>query len=755
MNSNNDLNPQDGLYIISKYKYIIALFTILGMILSAIYIYYKPKIYEATSSIQLNVESKNIEGADILTGAIFGTKASDIDTAKEVIKSRAIILETLNKVDLTKRVYGINRFFKSIELYEDIPFNIKLDKGYGTIFTLYLIDNDHFHLKAKGVDNSGKKFEYSGDFNFNQTIKNRYFTLTLIKNGKEFTYSKYRFIVDSPIFTAEDIVTNSLSVSRRSKKANILDISFQDTIPIRAKEFVNELTNVYLKRNIEQKTLNATNTLKFINQQLKILQGNLKRSQKNIEEFKSKSNTIDIKLSTQEISKKVSDYDSKIAIINMKISILKDIINKIKRGKNLSTITLVGLGVDSKSVNELTRELQQALLDRKSLLADYTPAHPVVKKLTERIENLKAIIKESIKNMIKTLNAQKDILLSQKSHYSKDLKKLPKVEQNYLTLQREFSFNNKFYTYLLEKKTETEIKKAATANQYKVLDYAITPQIPIKPKKKLIITVGTMMGAMVGLLVAFLLNLKDNTIKDESEITKQIEAPIVATIPKSKELNNNLVVLSKPKSAIAESFRLLRTNLQFLISEDRGSIISITSTVSGEGKTYISSNLAASLVMLDKRVIIINFDLRKPTLHKIFDVPNGYGLSGYLSNQIGLEKILKHTNIDNLDIITAGAIPPNPSELINSKKAEELLERLKKYYDYIILDTPPVGIVTDARVLIKRSNLTLYIVRANYTKKEYLKILKDIKDKVSNSFGIVLNDAKMDIDSNYGYNYYD
>ena len=755
MGNNKELSPKDGLNIIYKYRHIIAIFLILGALVSAIYAYYKPYIYEATASIQFNSNSKNIESTDLLTEAILGSRSSDIDTAKEVISSRTLVLETLKKVDLTTHIWGINRLYKATELYENTPFIPKVYKGLGLTFYLKPKDNNSFILEAKGKTKNGEKINFRGEFKFNQIVQNKNFKLKIIPTGREFKFKRYKFSVDSPLITAQNIINNKLNVSRRNKKANILDISFQDTVPIRAKEFVNELTKVYLKRNIEQKTQNATQTLKFINQQLQLLQGNLQKSQKNIEEFKSKENTIDIKLSTQEISKKVEDYEGKLAILNMKIKILKDTIKKINRGKDLSTLTLVGLGVDSTSVNELTKELQQALLDRKALLQDYTYQHPVVKKLTDRINNLKAIIKQSILNILKGLNEQKNIVLTQMERYTKELKKLPKIEQNYLTLQREFNFNNKFYTYLLEKKTETQIKKAATANQNKVLDYAITPNVPVKPKRKLIVTVGAMAGGVVGVLLAFFLNARDNTIKSEEDL-EEIDAPLVASIPKYKSKNNReLIVLKEPKSAIAESFRLLRTNLQFLINGDRkGVVIAVTSTVAGEGKTTIASNLALSLNMLEKRVIVINFDLRKPTLHKVFNLPNGHGLSGYLSNQVGLDKILKHTDIDNLDIISAGAIPPNPSELINSPKVQELIERLKRYYDYIILDTPPIGLVTDARVLIRRTDITLYVVRANYTKKEFIKTIKEIKNQTKRGFYIVLNEAKVDLDSNYSYGYY-
>ena len=304
MGNNKELSPIDGLNIIYKYRFLIGIFVIIGALIAGINAYYKPYIYEATASIQFNTDSKNIESTDLLTEAILGSRSSDIDTAKEVISSRSLVLEALKKVDLTTHIWGVNRLFKSVELYENTPFIPKVYKGLGLTFYLKPKDNNSFILEVKGKSRNGKKIDFSGEFKFNQIIQNDDFKIKIIPTGKEFEYFKYKFSVDSPIITAQNIINNSLNVSRRNKKANILDISFQDTVPVRAKEFVNELTKVYLKRNIEQKTQNATQTLKFINQQLQLLQGNLQKSQKNIEEFKSRENTMDIKLSTQEISKK-------------------------------------------------------------------------------------------------------------------------------------------------------------------------------------------------------------------------------------------------------------------------------------------------------------------------------------------------------------------------------------------------------------------------------------------------------------------
>ena len=756
MNSSEEKKLNEKLTIVKRYKYSILSVVVLSLIMSIIYAYYKPNIYEADAIVQINTNTKEALTQDTLKSALRGDVQTNIDTEKEVLQTRFMVLKAMKHIDLTTHIWGVNSLFKSIELYKHSPFKVTISKGKGVMFKVTPKDLDNFHLSAKGVDENGEKFKFSGNFKFGEEIENDYFKLKLSLTGSPFKYSKYKFIVYDPLSYAEDIKNFKLNVSKLNKKANMLNVSYKDSVAIRAKEFVNALVKEYIKQNIKLKTQDATKTLELIDQQLGILKTNLNTSEKNIEEFNTKQNTANIDFSIQDVSQKLSDYENRVGILDMKISILRTSLKKLKTKKGLSTLTLAGIGEDSVSITPAIRELQQAILDRDSLLESYTYAHPVVKKITKRINNMKIIIKGSIEDLLKSYLESKKILHTQMAKYQKVLSKLPKAQQNYLGLKRKFDFNNKFYTYLLKKKTEAEIKKAAAVSQNRIVDLALLPEVPIKPKRKLIITVGVMFGLVLGVILAFIRNAYDNTVKDTSEIEDILDIPIAATIPHHKKNGTDsreLVVMKKPKSAFAESFRLLRTNLKFLAPKAlQSTVVAVSSTVAGEGKTSVVANLAVALQMLNKRVIIINLDLRKPTLHTVFGMANGHGLSAYLSDQVGLDKILKHTNIEKLDIIPAGSVPPNPSELISSDRMFDLIERLKKYYDYIILDTPPVGIITDARVILDQADITLYVVRAGYTKKELLNSVKKLyKELNKKNFAIVLNDAESDLNAGYGY----
>jgi capsular exopolysaccharide synthesis family protein len=321
--------------------------------------------------------------------------------------------------------------------------------------------------------------------------------------------------------------------------------------------------------------------------------------------------------------------------------------------------------------------------------------------------------------------------------------------------------NEKIYSYLLEKRSETAIIKASTVSKNRMIDKALLPAAPILPNRKMIILSGLALGLLLGLALAFLRAFLDDRIKDEEEIPKLTHVPILGNIPHIKEHNQKVFVSSSPKSAIAESFRNLRTNLQFMTRGNHGHVIAVTSTVAGEGKTTVCINLGAIMSMAEKRTIILNLDMRKPTLHQQFGLKNEKGMSTLLSGHTKLVDVIQHTEYPNLDVISSGPVPPNPSELIQSELMEKLLEKLREVYDVVILDTPPVGLVTDARTLMHFADTSIYVVRAGYSKKVFLKNVEKISTfRDISGLGILLNDAKMHKNNysygyGYGYGYYE
>jgi len=758
VNSNmeiEELKFSDLLLVIKRYKYLILLITIFSILISVAISYYKPNVYKAQATIEISRNPKPSGGVqDMLQSALMGSSGSDVETQKAILKSRMVILDVMKKVNVTAHIWAVNRFYKREEIYLNTPIKVKIYKGLGIKFKLLPINDNIFQLEFKTRRADGSKVNYKKILHFNKIEGNEDFKLKVVRTKLPISAKYYEFIIYDPQVYADILRKTKIKIFQLEDKSNILGISYEDNVAQRATKFVNTLAKVYMKKTVDYKTQQAKQTLDFINKQLEIIKKELKKSELDIRKFKIQKKTIDIQLTATQTSKALSDYENKMGILNMQISILQSVYNKIKRGADLSTLSLVDIGLDKGITSFLINELQKDILDRKALLRRYTPAYPDVQKLSIRIKSLKRTIRASIYNMLKNLNTKKAILKKQMAVYQRKLEDFPKMQQDYLTLQRKFEFNSKLYNYLLEKKTEAEIKKAAIMNQNRIIDLSISPEEESKKSIVMVALFGLLEGLVIGIILSFVLDFFDGKIKSEEDIKKITSAPILASIPKIKLKDNKQLMLDEdsPKELL-EGFRILRTNLELMIENENTKVITVVSNTEKEGKTTIAINLAHSLQMIDKRVLILNLDLRKPINSDSSN--NSLGLSDYLLGKARLDDILKHTKYNNLDIIVSGTSINNPSELISSHKLKELIERLKKHYEYIILDTPPIGLYTDTRVLFKQSDIVLYIVRANYSKKEFVKSIDKLySKKYIKKFGIILNATKDVKGHRYIYGYY-
>ena len=741
----DEIDIKEIVRTIYRYKYMIIFLVLLSTVFSSYYAYFKPNIYKASSTVEVGLGQRGYGAQDMLAVA---TESGNMNAATEmeIIKSRFLVQKALKEVDFTHRYYT-TREFKEIELYKDTPFEVGMLKGYGVSFNFYRVDEKNYRLVVKqAVDARGTAWSYDEVLPYGKEIITEHFHLNIIKI-KEPEDSRYRFIV-----LKEGSTQGEVSVVQMSKYSTILKISYADNVPLRAQEFTNALTSAYIQQNIEKKTKEATRKLTFIDKQLKFITENLKSSAIKLEDFKKASNTVSLSAKAENIIEQMSEYESKLAEISIRQEMLNRLNKQVKLGKNLETISIAGLDMEQSSLADKIKSLQDAIIKKKILREDYTEMYPEVSKLRKKIIQLKKIIIATIKNLTKSIQERK--ILIEKSVYNQQklLDKLPADERIYGQLQRKFVVNEKIYSYLLEKRSETAIIKASTVSKNRIIDKALKPGGPIKPKRQMIILVGIILGFILGIMLAFLRAFLDDRIKNEEDITKGTHVPMLGLIPNIKEGHDKVKVFLSPKSAISESFRHLRTNLQFMSRGKGAHVIAVTSTVGGEGKTTICINLAGIMSMADKKTVILNLDMRKPTLHEKFGLQNGLGMSTLLSGSTSLGNVIQHTEYENLDIITSGPIPPNPSELIQGVLMEKVLEKLREVYDVIILDTPPVGLVTDARTLMHFADTSIYVLRADHSKKAFLRNIEKLSAEDISGLGILLNDVKV-AKNNYGYGY--
>jgi capsular exopolysaccharide synthesis family protein len=730
--------------VLLAYRYMILFFTFLFLLASSYYAYFKQDIYKASTTIEVGIDGSR--NNDVLSRAI-RPSVGNADTEKEIIQSRFLSQKAAQKVDIIHRYYT-TLLYKERELYKETPFHVGMIKGYGASFDFYPIDQKSYRLVSK-------KWKYDHKHLYGEEVDTPFFHLNIIR-VKEPRYKKYRFVVFDPQ-KAGALARGHVSVGQRSKYSTVLRIAYEDNVALRAQEFANALAQAYLEQNIEKKTKEATRKLVFIDKQLKLITQNLKGSAIKLEEFKRNSNTVNLSSKAENIIRQMSEQERKLAEVSMEEKMLSTLYGRVKSGKDLASLALVNSSLSQQALGSMVKELQSAILKKKILREDYTEMYPEVVKLRRTITQLKQLIISTISNLQKSIKEREKLFQKSIAKLQKELNKLPADERMFGQLQRKFAINEKIYSYLLEKRSETAIIKASTVSKNRILDRALTPSSPIKPKRKLMVIVGTFLGLFVGIVLAFLFAFMDNRIKNEEDLDVGGEIALLGTIPHIEHGAEELKVFSSPKSALAESFRHLRTNLQFMQGVGDSHVITLTSTISNEGKSTVAMNLAGIMSMTGKRTIILNLDMRKPTLHTKFSLDNTKGMSTLLSKHATLAEVIQHTAYENLDMITSGPTPPNPSELIQSSFMFKVLEKLREVYDVIIIDTPPIGLVTDARTLMYIADTSLYLLRANYSKKEFLKHIKSLaKEHHIKHLGIILNDVPLEKRGyGYGYGYYE
>lgn len=726
VNEEDEIDLKQLIWRLRERKTTILFVLFVTLILGGMYTYFATPVYETNTVLRIKEEPKNSK-ADMLQMAMEGMSNTEIDTEIGILQSKSLLEVALEKVPYNIRYYEKSNF-RNREIYKDVPFYVEdfeiLDKKFsGKLFQIKPIDNDRFNLTIKPslLQRIGmvEGAVCNGEYKYGQKIKNKAFTLTIVKKSN-FGDKNYSFKLSDSRSVIENIILPNLQVVQTGgKTSSLVQISYQDSIPERAEQFTNALADAYIQQSIDFNTEEASKTLGFIDNQLSEVKKNLEASAISVENFKQTHNTMDISAETKTSIEKLSVYDQQLAQIEIEADQAKRVSELLKKG-DFSALSIAPLQLSDQLVNSLMFSLSEAERKKKALMVEYTERHPEVVQQTLQIERLKKEILSNLTSLQQGINERKQSIQKVINRDEAYFKKLPETERQYVERARTFEINEKIYSYLLEKQSEASIAKASTVSSNRIVDRALVPLEPIKPKKLLIFIISGFVGLVLGILAALARDFFDDTIKNMEEVTKETDIPVIGTIPFIKEaIDSRHLVLENPKSVYAESFRAMRTNLQFMATYANHKVIMVTSTLPGEGKTTTASNLGTILALSDKKVVIINLDLRLPTLHQVFGLGNEKGMSNYLSGHAEIGDIVQKTTIENLDIISSGAVPPNPSELIMSERMKEALAELRTMYDYVILDTPPIGLVTDGLILANEADITLFVLRVNKAKRGF------------------------------------
>jgi tyrosine-protein kinase Etk/Wzc len=646
------------------------------------------------------------------------------------------------------------------ERYKNSPFKVE-----------YFLKNESFYdkpLDVEIIDSKTYRLSYNQGSEiisevreFNKQYENHFIIYTIslyndfdtsLKNSKfYFTINSNRALID---YLERNIVVEPINFN-----ANTIKVAFKDFNKYKARDIVDAIDRLYLEYSKEEKNKATKQKIDFLNLQLFNTEKRLEEFENYFENFTIDNKTLNLQSEINEVIKVMVALDSQQFEVRVKLTKLE----QLKRQLIEEAYTYITPGEEklySGNILKNVEQLNSLLSEKELLLASYNENTFAVSKKKQQIDILKNATLESIDNVLTQLKDSKGKLENRRKSVESNFIGLPSKGTEFSKAKRFYALYEGFYMSLMQKKNEFEIAEAGTVTNFVVLTPATLPGNQIFPKRIMIYGIGLVSGFIICFMFIGVRYLVHNKVSNQAELENLTFLPILGLIPQyklEKLISSKLIVHKNPRSSVSESIRSIRTNLEFINNISDRKVITVTSTVSGEGKTFVAVNLAGIMGMAQHKVILLDLDMRRPRVHNCFDEENnGKGISTLLIKKYTLEECVRKTAIPNLDYITAGPTPPNPSELILSDAFATLLIELKEQYDIIILDTPPVGLVTDGIIAMKKSDIQIYVTRAEYTKKELLKTINRIA-KVNNfkNIGIVLNGIQKTGINGYGNSYYE
>jgi tyrosine-protein kinase Etk/Wzc len=751
--------------------YWIAGSVIICVLASNIYLWYTPKIY-STSAI-MKFEEKKSEIGDLvgMPNVTDRTSGSRIQSETVVLTSTPLLLNAIKQLDYRISFYVVGRVLnRTNELYPAKPLDIQLLKldstnFYRDLITFKPLNKHSFSLSYKdGGKDVQKIYSYNNPFVIGPTAFS-------IKNPGDIAKStSILFKLNAP----EDFVgriRGGLQTGETSKNSNMLSLRETDMNPQFAADALNAVVKEYLNYDRAQKAKSASQMIRFIDSQLEILSNGVKGSENSIQKFKQSNKMMDIGSASDRAIGRAKDLEAQINLLKIDILSIDQLRQDIVKGKdNVNLNLVIGGGTVDGQLGGFVSNLNNLLSSKAAYLKTYNNSSQVIQDIDKQILQIKSSALLSIDQSRKLIDDKIKFIQAQLGPVNQQIAQMPSAERDLVSLKRDFDVNDKVYSFLSEKKIDQEIFRAGILPGATIVDLAQPNYNPISPDEHGIHQKAFMLGLAIGLGAIILIRVLNPFIYDKETVESLTSIPIIGVIRKFPdeidEFSTQILAVSKPKSIFAESVRSVRTNLNFLASEKKSKVICITSEVAGEGKSFVAVNLSSTLSLIDKKVILIAADLRRSKLHKTFHVPNDMGLSNYLANQCTADDVINHSNQSGLDFIVSGPVPPNPSELLHSDRMNQLITELSERYDIIMIDTAPIGLVSDAIPLIRISDINVFVIRSGKSKFYAATVPQRIAQEYNlNNTVIVLNAFAQDLlhsryystkftGDNYGKYYY-
>ena len=769
---NDQFDMNVFLHIVKKTKWTILLIFMLIGVITSVYLRYSQRLYESSAIVQIDNENSSTK----ILGVESAYDENQLVQIIELLKSKQFMSMMLQKMPLKVSYYS-KGVFLSEELYKHSPIelNYKVTNNniYGRPIFFNYLDHNNFEIRFDQNDEN----PFKGKFGKWMSIDG--VDIQIKPNANQIFSDENEILDDSFYFVLNNATQNlnryinNLNISVMNYGARTILISYKGKNALKTSEIVNTIAKTYLKYEIDRKKESSTSIISFIDKQASDIFNKLNSTEREIINFKKKNNIKDYGTENiQPVSifmSKINEFEDAILNAEIEISSLNQVNKELTENKDINVFELIALisGTSSQDiVSNILNKLQELLSEKELLLNDVTANNHKIQVIDKQFENQKIILTEFIKTTVSRLEKKRDSYTLKIKEY--EIKIFNESDYNAIELsrmERYYAIQDKFYQKLIEKKAEYLISQAGYVSKNTILESATLPTFPVSPNKNVILIFAFFIAVVISITTLLLRYIFYNELSSVQELEFYTKIPIIGSIPMINMENkySQLIVQKEMNAIVTESFRTIRSNLDFYNLNKKGSLIVVTSTVSGEGKTFVAINLAGILALRKKKVVIIDLDLRKPKIHHSLGVENLEGMSRVLSGNTPLKNVINKTEIETLDYITADIIPPNPSELISGDLMKTVIEELKETYDYIIIDTSPVGLVADSIHLFKQADLPLYILKANYSKRRFVYNLDFLQNKKGiNHINIILNGIDMNMNKNsyqygygYGYGYYE
>ena len=735
-----------------------------------VYLHFQTPVYQVSASIMIKDDKKGSGSTDLGNLGIGGviTSTQGIDNEIEVLRSKTILKEVVNNLELYITYYDEDEFPEK-ELYQTSPVIVNLtaqeaDKLPGSaLLAMKLSPEGVLDVNLKvGLNEYNQRFEKlpavlptdAGTFGF---------ALKDSLSGGQMEGHKgerhIRAVVSRPFGVAKGY-QGALSIAPTSRTTSVAVVSLMNTNIQRARDFINKLMEMYNRNTNNDKNKVAEKTREFINERIKIIDEELGSTEDKLEAFKRNAGLTDISSDAQLAVSGNAEYEKRRVDNGTQINLVRDLIKYINNPLNEYELLPGNIGLSDAGLTTQIGRYNELIIERKRLLRTSTESNPMIVNLDTSIRAMKSNVQAAINGTLQGLLIVKADLEREAGRFSRRISDAPGQERQYVSIARQQEIKAGLYLMLLQKREENAITLAATANNAKIIDEPVATGGPLSPKPNMIYMIALVLGVGMPVGVIFLIGLTKFKIEGRGDVEKLTRLPIVGDVPLTSEKAGSIAVFENQNTLMSETFRNIRTNLQFMLENDQ-KVILVTSTVSGEGKSFISSNLAISLSLLGKRVIIVGLDIRKPGLNKIFNIPRKeQGITQYLSNpEKNLMDFVQPSDVSkNLYILPGGIVPPNPTELLARDGLDKAIETLKKNFDYVILDTAPAGMVTDTLLVGRVADLSVYVCRADYSRKAEFTLINELAadNKLPNICTIIngLDLKKKKYGYYYGYGKY-